>query len=62
MFKEDMDQEIMQKVNEEVNILAMLDHPNVVKYKESYEDDANLFIVMEYLEEATELQKIIDKK
>ena len=49
-------------VSEEVTILAMLDHPNIVKYIESYEDEHNLFIVMEYLEEATELQKIIDGK
>ena len=62
MFKEDMDPDLMQMVNEEVKIIAMLDHPNIVKYIESYEDDANLFIVMEYLEEATELQKIIDTK
>ena len=62
MFKEDMDHEIMQMVNEEVKILAMLDHPNIVKYIESYEDKDNLFIVMEYLEEATELQKLIDNK
>ena len=55
MFKEDIDSEIMTMVSEEVTILAMLDHPNIVKYIESYEDDANLFIVMEYLEEATEL-------
>ena len=50
MFKEDLDPEIMQLVNEEVEILAYLDHPNIVKYIESYEDDQNLYIVMEYLQ------------
>ena len=39
----------MSMVSEEVTILAMLDHPNIVKYIESYEDEHNLFIVMEYL-------------
>lgn len=50
-----MDSEIVTIMSEEVTILAMLDHPNIVKYIESYEDEENLFIVMEYLEEATEL-------
>ena len=55
MFKEDLDPEIITLVNEEVNILAYLDHPNIVKYKESFEDDEILYIVMEYLPNATEL-------
>lgn len=59
MFKEDLNPDILALVNEEVHILAMLDHPNIVKYKESYEDDLTMFIVMEYLEESTELQKLI---
>lgn len=62
MFKEDLNPDILALVNEEVHILAMLDHPNIVKYKESYEDDQNMFIVMEYLEESTELQKLIKKQ
>lgn len=62
MFKEDLNPDILQLVNEEVSILAMLDHSNIVKYIESYEDDTNLFIVMEYLEDATELQKLINQK
>lgn len=59
MFKEDLNPDILALVNEEVHILAMLDHPNIVKYMESYEDDQNMFIVMEYLEGSTELQKLI---
>ena len=62
MFKSDFDEVILKLVNEEVGILAMLDHPNIVKYTESYEDEENLYIVMEYLEDATELQKMIDKQ
>jgi len=62
MFKEDLDADIFQLVNEEVKILAMLDHPNIVKYNESYQDDKNMYIVMEYLEGASELQKVIEKK
>ena len=62
MFKEDLEADILAMVNEEVSILAMLDHSNIVKYIESYEDSTNLFIVMEYLEDAIELQKIINTK
>ena len=40
----------------------MLDHPNIVKYIESFEDEENLYIVMEYLENAQELQKQIVMK
>ena len=50
MFKEELAADMVELVNQEVQILAGLDHPNVVRYKESYEDDMNLFIVMEYLE------------
>jgi serine/threonine protein kinase len=39
----------------------MLDHPNIIKYQECYEDDKNLYIVMEVLEGATELQKLIEQ-
>ena len=52
MFKADLDPEALQLVTEEVQILALLDHPNIVKYVESFEDEENLYIVMEYLEEA----------
>ena len=62
MFKEELSYEDIELVNEEVTILAMLDHPNVVRYIESYEDDTNLFIVMEYLEESIDLQQMIDKQ
>lgn len=61
MFKEDLTAEVAELVNEEVQILAGLDHPNVVRYKESYEDENNLFIVMEYLEQSQDLQEMIDK-
>jgi len=60
MFKEDLSPDVLELVNEEVAILAMLDHPNIVKYQESYEDEKNLYIVMEVLEEANELQKVIN--
>ncbi len=32
----------------EINILSWLDHPNIVKYYETYENKDFLYIVMEY--------------
>ena len=37
----------------------MFDHPNIVKYVESYEDNRYMYIVMEYLQKATELFTVI---
>ena len=59
MMKETLDPDVMKLAREEVGILAMLDHPNIVKYVESYEDNRYMYIVMEYLEEATELYYVI---
>lgn len=37
----------VEMISEEVKILNSLDHPNIVKYYEIYEDNENLYIVME---------------
>ena len=55
MIKETLDPLVLTMAREEVAILAMFDHPNIVKYVESYEDNRYMYIVMEYLERATEL-------
>ncbi len=35
-------------IKEEVDILARLDHPNIVKYYETYIDTKYMYLVMEY--------------
>lgn len=35
-------------MKEEIEIMTNLDHPNVVKYIESFEDEKYIHIVMEY--------------
>ena len=35
-------------IREEVKILTKLDHPNIVKYYETYEDQKYMYLVMEH--------------
>ncbi|CAG5117686.1 unnamed protein product [Candidula unifasciata] len=37
----------------EVNVLAMLDHPNIIRYYDSFEEDGVLMIEMEYADNGT---------
>ncbi len=48
--KEDMPKELYCFIVDEIKILSEMDHPNIVKYYETYEDDIYMNIVMEYLE------------
>ena len=59
--KEDMSKELYCFLIDEVNILSEMDHPNIVKYYESYEDDNYINIVMEYLE-GNDLFKLITSR
>ena len=45
----------------ELDILSSLDHPNVVKFYESYQDDKFFHLVMEYCEGGELLERIIEK-
>lgn len=62
LIKETLDPLVLTMAREETAILAMLDHPNIVKYVESYEDNRYMYIVMEYLAQATELFEVIQKQ
>ena len=39
----------IESIEEEVNILTRLDHPNIVKYYETYIDEKYIYLVMEYI-------------
>lgn len=41
--------EHLEAIQEEVNILTKLDHPNIVKYYETYIDEKYIYLVMEYI-------------
>jgi len=38
----------VNRIKEEVRILTTLDHPNIVKYYQTYEDTKYMYLVMEY--------------
>ena len=38
----------LNEIKEEVDILTKLDHPNIVKYYETYIDTKYMYLVMEY--------------
>ena len=50
---------MLDLVREEIAVLSVLDHPNIVKYVESYEDKRYMYIVMEYVEDATDLEHLL---
>ena len=47
---EQMTKEERQAALNEVKVLSMLDHPNIIQYIENFLEDKALMIVMEYAE------------
>ena len=45
----------------EIEILKNLDHPNICKMFESFEDDRNVYIIMELCEGGELFDKIIEE-
>jgi calcium-dependent protein kinase len=44
-----LSEEDKQAFQNEINIMKQVDHPNIVKMYESYEDEKYLYIIMELL-------------
>ena len=59
--KDGINRAMYEAIIEEVNILRDLDHPNIVKYYDTYEDDHYIHIVMEYLQ-GDDLFKVITER
>lgn len=57
-----MTSEEIEEIGDEVYILGALDHPNVCKYYETYEDHRYLYLVMEYCEGGELFEYLANKK
>ena len=44
-----LDKGQLESINNEIAILTKLDHPNIVKYHETYIDEKAIYLVMEYI-------------
>ena len=55
-----LDADQLSMINNEIEILTKLDHPNIVKYYETYTDEKAIYLVMEYIE-GTELFDTISR-
>jgi len=60
--KENMPKDLFNFLVDEVRIIAKMDHPNIVKYYETYEDEHYIHIVMEYLKGEDLFKLIVAKK
>jgi calcium-dependent protein kinase len=60
LSKKDLTEEEMKSLVDEVSILRELDHPNIVKVLEFYQNDKYFFIVTEYLEGGELFDRIMD--
>ena len=52
----------IESIKREIDILRSLDHPNIVKYFETYEDEYYLHIVMEYIAGDNLFRVLTDQK
>lgn len=46
----------------EINIMAKLDHPNIIKIHEYFEDDERIYIIMELCKGGELFKKINEKR
>ena len=61
--KDKLDRDNMLKIiQEEVAILQTLDHPNIVKYYETYNDQKYVYLVMEYVNGQALFDKITQQE
>lgn len=62
VYKDRFESEEQNKIMKEVDIQKNLDHPNIVKIFEYFENSNYIFIVMEYLSGGELFDKILKQK
>lgn len=50
-----------ERFQREIEIMAKLDHPNIIKLFETFEDERNIYLVMEMCEGGELFDRILDK-
>ena len=60
--KEDVSKEYLQSLTNEIEILKQLDHPNIVRLFEFYQDKLNFYLITEYIEGGELFDKITKVK
>lgn len=55
-------QQSLEEILEEFHILSHIDHPNIVRYIETYNDDKFVFLVMEYVDGGSLFDQVHIKK
>lgn len=60
--KDDVSKEFMQSLQNEIEILKQLDHPNIVRLYEFYQDNLNIYLITEFIEGGELFDKITKVK
>jgi calcium-dependent protein kinase len=61
MNKRDMSEEDLLSLRREVQIMQQVDHPNIVKYYETYDDKKYIYLCMEYCSGGDLFKQITDR-
>ena len=46
-------------IRDEITVLSMMDHTNIIKYVESFEDNRYMYIVTEYVQHSRDLSDLL---
>lgn len=58
--KKELDDKMIAKIKTEVKVVQKLDHPNIVKYLETFENEKYLYLVMEHCEGGELFERLKD--
>ena len=62
MFRSQLGTEEALSLENEVMILSQIEHPNIVKLREVFEDQENIYIVLDLLSGGELFQRVVDKR